>query len=139
VSSSEWDNGGIVDAGAVTWRNGTSDSGGVVSASNSLVGGSAQDHIGSTGVVALSNGHYVVNSPDWDNGGLGDAGAVTWRDGSSGGGAVVGAGNSLVGTSINDRVGFRSTTALSNGNYVVRSPYWNKGGTTLVGAATWRS
>ncbi len=30
-------------------------------------------------------------------------------------------------------------TALSNGNYVVRSPYWDNGAATDAGAVTWGS
>jgi hypothetical protein len=144
VSSPFWDNGAVVDAGAVTWRNGTGSSGGLVSASNSLVGSSANDKVGNYGTcnyggTALSNGHYVVRSSEWDNGGTTDAGAVTWRDGNSGSGAVVGAGNSLIGSSALDRVGCGGVTALSNGHYVVSSPHWSNGATASVGAATWRN
>ncbi len=50
--------------GAVTWGNGTTGIVGAVSASNSLIGTTANDKIGSGGsvsggVVALSNGNYV--------------------------------------------------------------------------------
>ncbi len=32
---------------------------------------------------------------------------------------------------------FNDTVALSNGNYVVASPFWNDGATTQAGAITW--
>jgi glutamyl-tRNA(Gln) amidotransferase subunit D len=35
-------------------------------------------------VIALNNGNYVVRSPDWDNGAVVDAGAVTLGDGTLG-------------------------------------------------------
>jgi hypothetical protein len=137
VHSPLWDNGSVIDAGAATWRDGMSASGTVVSASNSLVGSSANDYVGV--VYALSNGHYVVASASWDNGAVNNAGAVTWRDGNSGNGAVVGTSNSLVGSSPNDRVGWSGATALSNGFYVVNSPYWDNAGISDVGAVTWRN
>ena len=137
VSSYHWDNGGIEDAGAVTWRNGSSAIGGVVSASNSLVGSSAFDRVG-LAVAALRNGHYVVSSSFWDNGSIEDVGAATWRNGNGGGGAVVSASNSLIGSAAFDRVGLRRTEALSNGHYVVLSPNWNNGAIAKLGATTWR-
>jgi hypothetical protein len=45
--------------------------------------------------------------------------------------------NSLVGSMADDRVGL--VTALSNGNYVVSSQYWDNGGATDAGAVTWCS
>ncbi len=50
--------------------------------------------------------------------------------------------NSLVGSTANDRAGgpaaSRGVAALTNGNYVVRSPLWD-GVAADVGAATWAS
>jgi hypothetical protein len=143
VNSPAWDNGGIVNAGAVTWRDGNGDIGAAVSASNSLVGGSADDAVGGNCywdrcTIALTNGHYVVNSPRWRNGSTGNVGAVTWRDGNGAGGALVSPGNSLIGSSFGDQVGVGGFAALSNGDYVVGSPYWSNGA-IQVGAVTWRS
>jgi hypothetical protein len=145
VSSPWWDNGDTTDAGAVTWGNGTNGTTGVVSAANSLVGSSADDQVGSTfwdgGVITLADGNYVVSVPQWDNGGVVDAGAVTWGDGASGTTGPVSAANSLVGSTLGDLVGGGSffgaagVTALTNGNYVVNSPDWSS--VTGVGAVTW--
>ena len=63
-----------------------------------------------------SNGNYVVADSQWN----GAEGVVTWGSGASGVTGVVSADNSLVGSSANDQVGTRDT-ALTNGNYVVRS------------------
>ncbi len=72
-------------------------------------------------VVPLTNGNYVVLSPNWDEG----RGAATWGDGTAGVRGAVDASNSLVGDHPGDVVGFlHGVTALTNGNYVVRSP-WN--------------
>jgi hypothetical protein len=72
-----WDSGTILDVGAVTWGNGTSGIFGTVSADNSLVGSTASDYVGGTGVTALTNGNYVVASSNWDSGAIPNVGAVT--------------------------------------------------------------
>src|SRR5262249_17713154 len=126
------------DAGAVTWGNGTSGASGAISAANSLVGSSGSDQVGYGGVNALSNGNYVVSSPLWNSGATPDAGAVTWRSGTSGTSGVISAANSLVGSSASDQIG-TVVTALSNGNYVVRSTLWNNGAVADAGAVTWAS
>ncbi|MGE0333650.1 MAG: hypothetical protein AB7P37_23495, partial [Ramlibacter sp.] len=137
VGSALWDNGAATNAGAVTWCNGSSGTTGAVSASNSLVGSTTNDQVGNPGVTALSNGNYVVRSGNWDNGAATDAGAVTWGSGTSGVTGAVSASNSLVGSTAYDRVGNNGVTALSNGNYVVRSASWDNGAATDAGAVTW--
>jgi hypothetical protein len=137
VSSPEWDNGPVVDAGAVTWGDGTAGITGPVSAVNSLAGSSPGDLVGEYGATALTNGNYVVMSPYWDNGTVSNAGAATWGNGTTGTVGVVSASNSLVGSTADDMVGWWYVTALSNGNYVVRSPYWDKGPAVDAGAVTW--
>ncbi|MEM6403515.1 MAG: hypothetical protein AAF757_25350, partial [Cyanobacteria bacterium P01_D01_bin.116] len=137
VMSSFWANGAMTNAGAVTWGDGSSGVSGVVRASNSLVGSTANDQVGNSSVTALSNGNYVVRSRNWDNGAATDAGAVTWGDGSSGVSGVVSASNSLVGSTASDFVGSSGVTALSNGNYVVSSSNWDNGAASNAGAVTW--
>ncbi len=139
VSSPNWNNGTITDAGAVTWGSGIIGISGVVSAANSLVGSTASDEVGSNGLVALSNGNYVVLSSVWDNGIFGNAGAVTWGNGTSGISGVISAANSLVGSAANDQVGSNGVTALSNGNYVVSSVVWRNSTIFNAGAVTWGS
>jgi hypothetical protein len=129
VQSPNWNG----QRGAATWGSGTAGVRGTVGATNSLVGSDPNDQVGGAffnGVVALGNGNYVVGSPGWS----GRRGAVTWGDGTAGVTGPVDAGNSLVGPSPNDQVGF-FITALSNGNYVVVGPGWNG----VRGAATWGS
>lgn len=134
TSAFEWDNGASTNAGAATWGNGTSGTSGPVSAANSLIGGGSQNRVG-IGITALTNGNYVVASRDWDNGATSNVGAATWRNGSAAGPGVVGAGNSLIGSTVFDEVGY-NVVALSNGNYVVSSGAWD-GAQPDVGAATW--
>src|SRR5687767_8122113 len=49
-----------------------------------LTGDSEGDLVGSGGVFVVGNGHFIVHSPGWDDGGNSDVGAVTWVDGNSG-------------------------------------------------------
>ena len=88
VNDPSW-NGGL---GAVSWVYGSSGNlagasspGGVVSASNSLVGSTAGDQVGVGGVSVLPvNGNYVVNSFAWRGTGGLPAGAVTLGSGTTG-------------------------------------------------------
>ena len=135
VLSSSWDNGTTIDAGAVTWGNGVSGTIGTISTANSLVGSVTGDLV-SAHVTALTNGHFVVNSPGWDNGSVTDVGAVTWGNGLGGTFGTISAANSLVGSTTKD--GLSSTiTTLNNGHFVVASPHWDNGLAVDVGAVTW--
>ena len=62
-------------------------------------------YVGNRAVTALSNGNYVVESPNWTNGAAANAGAVTWGSGAAGVSGPVTATNSLVGSTANDGVG----------------------------------
>jgi len=128
VRSSQWHNGDIVQAGAVTWGSAVFGVSGTVSAANSLVGTAVSDHVG-TSVTALSNGNYVVASPKWNN----FRGAATWGDGSVGTAGGVSSSNSLVGSLAQDQVSSGGVQALVNGSYVVMSQQWNAN----FGATTW--
>jgi hypothetical protein len=120
-----------------------------MSEANSLVGPTAGDQAGckftdqygfpycNNGVTALSNGNYVVVSNKWHNEAVADAGAVTWGNGSTGTSGVVSAANSLVGSTNGDSVGLYGVTVLSNGNYMVASPWWCNEAGVGVGAVTW--
>lgn len=152
VFSPYWDNGTITDAGAITFIDGTTGLSGTITASNSLVGSSANDLLGLTGsisgtfayggVLELSNGNCVLFNPNWDNGNVVDAGAVTWMDGKNGKVGPINSSNSLVGTHASDQIGGGlsngiNALALSNGNYLVQSYYWDNGSIQNAGAVTW--
>jgi Repeat of unknown function (DUF5650) len=151
VDSFIWANGAVVNAGAVTWANGSTGTFGAVSAANSLVGTRELDYVGGGcancfsqdfqpdfgGVTALTNGNFVVASPNWANGEVISAGAATWVNGATGLSGAVSAANSLVGVAQGDLVGIEGATALRSGNYVVGSSFCSAGGVTLAGAATW--
>ena len=85
-----WDNGAVVNAGAVTWCSGATGCRGLASNANSLVGSTPSDQVGD--VRTLLNGNYVVVSPSWDNGATANVGAVTFASGTGG---ATGAINSL--------------------------------------------
>ena len=129
------DGASAVDVGAVTWGSGTT---GFVTKTNSLYGSTIFDKVGSDGVMALSNGNYVVISQGWDGDGS-SRGAVTWGSGTTGVSGEVDTDNSLHGTTDLDFVGRDGVTALSNGNYVIASSLWDSADLAAanVGAATW--
>ncbi|MBX2940435.1 MAG: T9SS type A sorting domain-containing protein [Ferruginibacter sp.] len=137
VISNQWNHNAITGAGAVTWCNGLTGLIGTVSASNSLVGGQPFDRVGNAGVTVLTNGNYVVASSNWANSSLLNAGAATWGDGTTGISGLITSANSLVGDKSNDQIGNGGVTALTNGNYVVRSLQWGNGMVTNAGAVTW--
>lgn len=137
VAAPYWDNGSVVNAGAVTWGDGAAGVKGAISSSNSLVSETDYDLIG-TLVTPLSNGNFVVASPNWDHAETPDVGAVTWVDGTISTNGYVSTSNSLVGVQATDLVG-TSVTALTNGNYVVASPHWNNAAVAGAGAVTWAS
>ena len=137
VNSNQWNGSGAGSlTGAVTWGSKAAPLTGIVSASNSIVGSTANDRVGSGGVTALTSGNYVVNSPLWNGSGPGSlTGAVTWASGSGVTGTTVSSLNSLVGAFSSDQIGSGGILQLTNGNYVVKSPQYNSG----MGAATWGS
>ena len=95
----------------------------------SLLAATQTDLIGPPGsgvfgqqVVVLPNGNIVVADPDYDAPGpITDTGAVYLYNGVTG--ALI---SRLTGSAVDDQVGY-SVEALSNGNYVVSSPYWDNG------------
>jgi hypothetical protein len=133
VISTEWGMGNnTLTRGAVTWGNGTTGVKGAVAATNSLVGSITGDSVGSSGVAALTNGNYVVGSPNWK----GLIGAATWGNGSTGIKGTISASNSMTGIQNYDGTGSR-VKALSNGHYVVVSAGFINNGVRGVGAVTW--
>ncbi len=132
VASSTWDQGSIVNAGAVTWASGTAGISGSVSTSNSLVGTAANSAVGSSGVTALPNGGYVVSSQSWGDGTLTSLGAVTIAP-STGLIGTVSSANSFMGNSANDLVGNKQPIILSDGRVLVTSPNYKVNGLVNAG------
>jgi hypothetical protein len=121
VSSPYWHNGGATNAGAVTWGNGTMGITGTVSSANSLVGSTGDDYVGMN-VAALSNGYYVVRSPDWDDGAVADAGAVTMGWGTIGARGPITDANSVRGTTANGGYSMVFAYDYTNSQLVVGRP-----------------
>ncbi|MGK5051977.1 YDG domain-containing protein [Janthinobacterium sp. RB2P8] len=156
VTSNKWNNGSIVDAGAVTWGSGTAALSGTISDSNSVLGLKTDD-VKNWGLTALPvNGNYLIQNQSWDNGAAIGAGALTWIDGSSGrlsdhaaqgNHNIVSGANSLVGSHSGDNVGIYvdylynldATTGLQRftGNYVALSYNWTNDTKQYAGAVTW--
>ncbi len=139
VVSPLWNDDGVPDAGAVTWGNGVSGiTIGAVSESNSLYGETPYSLIGIGGVVPLSSpsDNYVVDSPECSIGSETDAGAVTLANGNGGSSGPVSATNSVVGSTANSLVGTGGVVALTNGDYVIKSPYWRTDSAADLGAVT---
>lgn len=80
ILSPSWRNGAASSAGAVTWASAVTGVSGVVSPVNSVVGSRSSDRVGSGGIRLLANGHFLILSPDWNNGTQQAAGAVTWAN-----------------------------------------------------------
>ncbi len=142
VHSPNWSNGSAGDAGALTWIDGMNGLTGAVGPANSLVGSSAGDRVGALPIVELPNGNYVAGSPDWDNGAIIDAGAVTWLAANTVTAGAVSSANSLVGSTSGDRVGGGVNqrpvaVVLTNGDYAVQTPTWDRSGIVDAGAITW--
>ena len=139
VVTSPLDNFNGTQAGAVYLFNG--ETGSLIS---TLRGPSAFDQVGIGGIRELANGNFLVLSPNWDGQGqsaLGGYlyGAVTFGNGNTGISGNVSSANSLVGSQDEDRVGGfadNSFLALSNGNYVFTSSFWDNGTKRDAGATT---
>ncbi|MDR7423407.1 MAG: hypothetical protein QN159_13190 [Armatimonadota bacterium] len=127
VRTGNFDVGTVSNVGAVTWASGVTGLSGAVSTSNSLVGATANDLIGGSAIVPLSDGNYLVASATWDNGTVVNAGAVTWGDGASGTTGVVSTTNSIVGSTATDQVGGGNIWALPGGAYVIGGSRWDNG------------
>lgn len=136
VGSPGWNNGTIFDAGAATFGSGAVGIAGPVSPANSLVGSRIGDMVSRNGVIALSNGNYVVRSPLWDDEAVPNAGAVTFALGSVGIVGLVSATNSLVGRTAEDRVSTGGVRPLPGGNYAVLSIFWDGDAVADAGALT---
>jgi hypothetical protein len=136
-ANGSWGTGAMRYVGATTFFSRTARPVGIASASTSLIGSHEMDG-GNIHVAALTNGNYVVSTSTWTRGNATDTGAVTWGDGAVGVRGVISEQNSIVGRRENDSIGFPfGVTALTNGNYVINSPFWQDDAGHKAGAATW--
>jgi len=88
----------------------------MVAAANSLIGNVADDQVSLRGFIEPTDGFYLMFSPNWDNGALANAGAVTLLRGDAPVSAIINLGNSIIGTVANAGfsivVDFNSTSAI---------------------------
>lgn len=137
VASPLWDDASGQDVGAVTWANGNAGIAGSITPANSLIGTQPAGQIGNAGVIALSDGNFVVSSPLWNDGALIDVGAATWANGNQPLTDAISSANSLVGATAGSLVGSYGSKAVGNGSYVVISNLWDNDPIADVGAVTW--
>jgi len=118
-----------VDAGSVRLVNG--ESGAQI---NILVGETAGDRLGYGKITILANNNYVISSPydDDETNSIVDAGSVKLVNGATG----IQIGNSLMGETLRDWLGFGGITVLANNNYVIASPYDNDETNSIVDAGS---
>jgi hypothetical protein len=129
VRSPDWDNGAMADVGAATWGSRLTGVKGVITSTNSLIGGAAGDRVGDIGINQLyGSGNYLLEIPDWD----GSKGAFAWGSGTAATTGTVSAANALVGSAAGDFVG-ADVTELSDGNYVLVASALNNS----TGAVAW--
>lgn len=138
IANSQWDNSGVVNAGAVRFCSAADSCYGANTPTNSLVGSTSEDRVGGS-IAVLSNGDYLVRSSDWSDGLLDNVGAITWCSQAGGCTGNVSFSNSLIGQHANDQIGSGWIVQLDNGKYVVLSPNWDRGSISDAGAATWCS
>jgi hypothetical protein len=124
------DDAGGSNAGAVYLFNGMT--GSLIS---TLRGSSASDQVGSTGLIQLTNGNYVVRSTNWDSGTIADVGAVTWGNGTSGISGAVSSSNSIVGQTANQGGSWSITTASNLDAFLVTNPSDGSGRVVLGSSA----
>ncbi len=120
VSSGNWDNGDIIDAGAVVLGDGTLGARGVISAGRALVGAKQNDSVGSPGVVPLigSASGFVVVSRNWSAPGQ-NPGAITWHPGVGVLAGNISPENSLTEVAMDLGDAHDIASAQSDGSYVV--------------------
>jgi hypothetical protein len=78
VLSYDWDNGPLMEVGAVTWCDGETGCAGPISSENSLIGSHSYDRAGRGGIAGLANSNYVVLTPA-----LAATHTITWAAGAS--------------------------------------------------------
>ncbi|MCE7798872.1 YDG domain-containing protein [Sphingobium sufflavum] len=136
ITSPNWNG----NRGAVTWVAANGLVSGLVSSSNSLVGANAGDLVGAASATewqptidVLANGNYVIRSQNWSD----KRGAITFATAGAGIIGLISASNSMVGSTSSttngngrpgDMLGSGGLVKLTNGNFVVLSPWWNRNG-----------
>jgi len=104
---------GVIDAGTVKLINGETG----IQIGSTISGETENDRIGG-GIIVLTNNNFVISSRFDNENGLTRAGSVKLINGSTG----VQIGNTLTGENNYDLLGSYGVVALTNNNFVIRSP-----------------
>ncbi len=137
ISCADCTIGGRREAGVVVFASGAMGITGPITTTNSLHGVRDFDFVGRE-VLALSDGNYVVLSPDASRNTLQNVGAATFGDGQTGIQGAISPTNSLIGSAQFDRVGSYGLV-MEDGAYLVASPSWANGAAANAGAVTYLS
>ncbi|KAJ4457266.1 putative phospholipase D [Paratrimastix pyriformis] len=138
LSSCRYADAASSSAGAATWCAAGVGCTGVVNGNHptSLVGSSANDKVGAY-VWVLSDGTYVVSSPSWSS----NRGFVAVGNSTHPVVGVVGAANSLVGTTAGDQVGYVASSFfwncmgfMDNGDFLMTTRSWTNPATGKASA-----
>lgn len=97
IAATQWANGAAAIAGALTWCSPAGCQGMTVSASNSLVGGHADDWVGYD-MADVGDGLYVAPNDGWQDGDVPGAGAITLCTQAAGCSGAITAENSVIGS-----------------------------------------
>ena len=138
VVAGSFDNGATTNVGAVRHCSGTTGCFGTPGVGNALVGTTAADFVGNSGVVALPNGNYLVRSQGFDDGAITNVGSVSWCNGTSGCTGAISLANSLLGATATDQISDAGITVFPDDSYVVQSSLFDNasGPVTNAGAYT---
>ncbi|MFK7917957.1 MAG: HYR domain-containing protein [Ilumatobacter sp.] len=126
---------GTPPIGAATFGSGNTGVTGELSAQRSLLGSTSND-FRLARVEELTNGNFVIVTPGWDDGSAADVGAATLGQAGVGVVGTISSSTSLVGTQQDDGREM-GVEPLTNGHYVVSTPWWSNGSVESVGAVTW--
>ena len=108
---------------------------GYFSSSVALVGSSTNDYL--RVIATLSNGDYIVGSPNWDNGASADVGSLTYCSGSAVRSGTLSSVNALVGASAGDQIGNGGVLPMPGGGFVLGSTLAKVAGVTNAGSVIW--
>jgi hypothetical protein len=124
-----------VDAGAVTWIDGTAGLTGEIGSTNSMLGRSAGDHIGATEGVELPDSSFAFFSPLWSGAAGAQQGAMTFAPAGQPLGGVADEGNSMVAPSADDRFGLATRAIVTaDGRVIAAIPRAANAGLANAGA-----
>ncbi len=137
VVAGSFDNGATTNVGAVRHCSGASGCFGTPGVGNALVGTTAADFVGNSGVIALPNGNYLVRSQGFDDGAIANVGSVTWCNGTSGCIGAISLSNLLLGASATGQISDAGVTVFPDDSYVVQSSLFDNASGPVANAGAY--